>query len=236
MPNDPDPNQIEDEEELQRRIDEQTDAEYAEIFRKKSYSPQKQAAPATPQEQGLVDELGIEDIYQPIVGAHGKVFCAAGRDAPLAVFEDDFLVLHPPQKPLTEDGPEETIQIRMTEEGLLLDELGNVKKLASAKYRGRPIFYFGEQLEGTSKHFVVVKDFDGSYHYIFDSSENERLTADQAYKYRNKSFTGEISIFPELSSTLDETSEPIDNLEAYSPDSVGIPEARLDKPENQEST
>jgi hypothetical protein len=34
----------------------------------------------------LIDELGIQDIYEPMAGLDGKMFCTAGRDTPVAEF------------------------------------------------------------------------------------------------------------------------------------------------------
>ncbi len=130
-----DPDLVRQKELEQEAQDKETDEHYNKLFKRHPKDSDKpQRAP------GLADELGIEDIYQPLVGGHGKLFCAAGRDAPLVVFEEDFLVLHPAQKPLMEDdaGVEE-MQVQVNERGLLLNELGEVKKITAAKYRGRPI-------------------------------------------------------------------------------------------------
>lgn len=206
----------------QEAQDKETDEHYNKLFKKHSKDSDKPQR--TP---GLADELGIEDIYQPLVGGHGKLFCAAGRDAPLVVFEDDFLVLHPAQKPLMEDdaGVEE-MQVQVNERGLLLNELGEVKKITAAKYRGRPIYISGEQRENTYKHYVLAEDFDGTLHFIFDEDkEGERITADEAYRMRNATFNGELSKFSQLRSTLDEGDESFspDNYE-NGPDDVSSAE------------
>ncbi|HMO22000.1 MAG TPA: hypothetical protein PKC98_13670, partial [Candidatus Melainabacteria bacterium] len=51
----------------------------------------------------LVDELGIVDLDIPVYGGRGRVFSAAGRNAPVAEFTEDFLVLHPPQRPFEDE-------------------------------------------------------------------------------------------------------------------------------------
>lgn len=199
----------------QDRTDKTTDDEYERLFEETSKS-KKRSARAVHQ-SGLADELGIEDIYQPIVGGHGRVFCAAGKDAPLVVIEEDFLVMHPPQRPLQENETAEAFTIQTDERGLLLDELGVVKKIPQAKYRGRPIYYCGERKEGTYRFYAVAEDWDRSLHFIYDNAIEERLTADEVYRYRNKTHNGEIGKFPSLSSTLDdEQQEP----ERIDPDSV----------------
>lgn len=193
----------------QEALDKETDEHYNKLFKKHPKDSDKQ-----PRAPGLADELGIEDIYQPLVGGHGKLFCAAGRDAPLVVFEDDFLVLHPAQKPLMDDDAAcEEMQVQINERGLLLNELGEVKKITAAKYRGRPIYISGEQRDNTYKHYVLAEDFDGTLHFIFDQDkEGERITADEAYRMRNATFNGELSKFRQLRSTLDEGDE------SFSPD------------------
>ena len=123
----------------------------------------------------LVDELGIQDIYEPMAGLDGKIFCTAGRDAPVAEFNEDYLILHPPQLPLYEQGPEEEIVVSVDERGIVLDELGVAKKIPAAKYQGFPIYYFGEQKEGTLKHYAAVLTADERLVFIFDD-KGERLT------------------------------------------------------------
>lgn len=193
----------------QAAIDRETDEMYNRIFKLDPESQARKAELKVERKSGLADELGIEDIYQPLVGGHGKLFCAAGKDAPLVVFEEDFLVLHPPQKPLMDEAePVEEMVIQVNERGLLLNELGEVKKINSARYKGRPIFISGEQRDDTTKHFVVVEDYDGSLHFIFnDDLDGERITADECYRFRNTTHDGELTKFGQLSSTLDEAEE-----------------------------
>src|ERR1700738_1990933 len=88
----------------------------------------------SPQKEGplpLVDELGVEDLQDPIFGGRGRLFSTAGRDSPVAEFTKDFLVLHPPQLPFEESGQGESedIVINVDESGILLDELGRQKKI-----------------------------------------------------------------------------------------------------------
>jgi hypothetical protein len=57
-------------------------------------------------------------------------------------------------------GPEEEIVVGIDERGIVLDELGMPKKIPTAKYQGFPIYYFGEQKEGTLKHYAAVLTSD----------------------------------------------------------------------------
>jgi hypothetical protein len=153
----------------------------------------------------LIDELGIQDIYEPMAGLDGKMFCTAGRDTPVVEFAEEYLILHPPQLPFYEQGPEEEIVVNIDARGIVLDELGMPKKIPTAKYQGFPIYYFGEQKEGTLKHYAAVLTNDERLVFIFDD-KGDRLTTDDVYKLRNKSVNGEISQFPGLSCIIDDTS------------------------------
>ncbi len=163
--------------------------------------------------ESLVDELGIYDIYEPMADLNGKIFCTAGRDTPVAEFSDEYLIMHPPQLPFYETGPEEEIVLLVDDRGIVLNELGEAKKIPTAKYRGYPIYYFGEQKEGTLKHYAAVMTENENLFFIFDDT-GERLTTDAIYKLRNKSVNGEISKFPGLHCDLDDTSVEDDRIDA----------------------
>lgn len=150
----------------------------------------------------LVDQLEVQTIYEPLVGHEGKIYCPAGRDAPVVEFTEEYLIMHPPQVPLYEFGPEEDIVIMVDERGILLDELGEPKKIKAARFKGYPIYYFGEQKEGTLKHYAVVLSAQEMLHFILDK-DGERMTTDQIYKLRNKSIDGELSMYPGLVCDVD---------------------------------
>ena len=184
-----------------------------------STSPSQNSAPSQGQNHNndaepasLVDELGINDIYEPMADLDGKVFCTAGRDTPVAEFEADYLILHPPQLPFYEQGPAEEIVVSVDDRGIVLDELGIPKKIVTAKYQGFPIYYFGEQKEGTLKHYAAVLTNDDRLVFIFNDKE-ERLTTDDVFKLRNKSVNGEISQFPGLSCIIDDTTQVDDRID-----------------------
>lgn len=148
----------------------------------------------------LVDELGIHDLKDPLVDGRGRKFSAAGRSSPVAEFTNEFVVLHPPQKPFQEGdaGPAEEIMLEMDKTGVLLDEFGARKYIPGAKFNGHQLFYYWEQKPGTLKHYAVWFDDGGQHHYI--TVEGERLTTDVIYKLRNMTHDGELTRFKELTS------------------------------------
>jgi hypothetical protein len=149
-------------------------------------------------DQTLADELGIDEIRNPVFGGRGRIFSAAGRYSPVASFTDDFLVLHPPQKPFTETGPSEDISIRIDKRGVLLDELDRPKHISGAKYRGQQLWYLGERKIGTLKHYAGWFDQKDVPHKLYVN--NDALTTDIVYRLRNKTHDGEVSIFPDIKS------------------------------------
>jgi hypothetical protein len=149
-------------------------------------------------DQTLADELGIDEIRNPVFGGRGRIFSAAGRYSPVASFTDDFLVLYPPQKPFTETGPSEDISIRIDKRGVLLDELDRPKHISGAKYRGQQLWYLGERKFGTLKHYAGWFDQKDVPHKLYVN--NDALTTDIVYRLRNKTHDGEVSIFPDIKS------------------------------------
>jgi hypothetical protein len=145
----------------------------------------------------LADELGITDIYDPMVGKDGKVFCTAGRDAPIAEFTDEVLILHPPQRPLDDSSAGEDFSLHVDERGILLDEFGKPKKIPAATYKGCPIYYLGEQVAGTLTHYAAALAHDGSLHALFYEL-GSRLTTKDVYELRNKSAQGDLHEFPDI--------------------------------------
>jgi hypothetical protein len=98
-----------------------------------------------------------------------------------------------------------------------LDELGEPKRIRAAKFKGYPIYYFGEQKDGTLKHYAVVLTGHDILHFISDK-DGERLTTDQVYRFRNKSHDGEISIFPGLTCEFDSEDEQFEQGIDYEPE------------------
>lgn len=146
----------------------------------------------------LVDELGIEDIYEPLVATRGRLLSAAGRNSPIAEFTDEYVVMRPPQKPFQENGPSEDIVINIDEQGVLLDALGEKKKIPGARYKGKELYWLGEKKQDTLKHYAGWFDGQGNAHKLY--LQGEALTTDVVFRLRNKTHDGEISIVPELRS------------------------------------
>lgn len=146
----------------------------------------------------LADELGIEDLCEPIFGGRGRLFSAAGRESPVAEFTEQFLVLRPPQKPYSDHGPTEDVIIHVDESGILLDELGRQKHIPGAKFQGHAIFWLGEQKPGTLRHYGGWFDAEGKSHRLYVAGE--ALTTEIIFRLRNKTHDGEISIFPDVAS------------------------------------
>ena len=153
-----------------------------------------------PDDQTLAEELGIDDLGNPILGGRGRLFSVAGKNAPVAEFTDEFVVLHPPDRPFEEAdyAPAEEIVIMMDDVGVLVNEIGERKKVAGARFNGREIFYFWQQAPGTLKHYAVWFDDQGMHHYL--TINGQRITTDIVYKLRNMTHNGELTRFVELSS------------------------------------
>jgi hypothetical protein len=149
-------------------------------------------------DQTLADELGIDEIRNPVFGGRGRIFSAAGRQSPVATFTSDFLMLHPPQKPFTETGPSEDISIKVDKRGVLIDELNRPKHISGAKFRGQQLWYLGERKIGTLKHYAGWFDQKDVPHKLYVN--NEALTTDIVFRLRNKTHDGEVSIFPDIKS------------------------------------
>jgi hypothetical protein len=146
----------------------------------------------------FVDELGVEDIYEPIAGGRGRLFSTAGRNAPIAEFTNEFLVMHPPQMPFQEADQSETVTVVGDQYGILLDEFGYQKKMIGARYHGHVIFWLAQLNPGTTRHLVAWFDEDNVAHRLI--LNNEFVTTDMAYRLRNRTHDGELTIFPELQS------------------------------------
>ncbi|HEY9679942.1 MAG TPA: hypothetical protein V6C76_18210 [Drouetiella sp.] len=156
--------------------------------------------PAREGEISFAEELGIEELSDPIFGGRGRLFSAAGKHSPVAEFTEDFLIMHPPQLPFDEgdSGRAEDFITNIDEYGILLDELFRQKKIAGARFKGKDLFWLGEQKPGTLKHYAGWFDKQMIPHLLFVNGEP--ITTDVVFKLRNKTHDGEISIFPDLES------------------------------------
>ena len=146
----------------------------------------------------LVDELGVKDIRRVLFGGHGRLFSAAGRESPIVEVDDDFLIMHPAGKPFDSEGKSEDIKLQVSKRGVLLDELDREKSVPGAKYKGHSLWCLGERKPGTSKFFVAWFDESGKPHLL--TFKGEKMTADHAFRLRNKTHDGELTINEEVGS------------------------------------
>lgn len=148
--------------------------------------------------QTFAEELGIEDLSDPIFGGRGRIFSAAGKYSPVAEFTEDFLIMHPPQMPFDESGKSEDFVVNVDDSGVLLDELNRQKKIAGARFKGHELYWLGETKPGTLKHYAGWFDKHDIAHLLYVNGEP--ITTEIIFKLRNKTHDGEISIFPDLES------------------------------------
>jgi hypothetical protein len=177
---------------------EQNNEDYSPDADEPDRPPMKAPDLRRPEEIPLAEELGIEDLFNPIFGGRGRLFSAAGPRSPVAEFTDQFLIMYPPQKPFAESGPSEDFVNRVDNRGVLLDELGKPKYVISAKYKGNTLWYSGEQMPGTLKQYAIWFDPEGNVHMLYVNGE--ALTTDIVYKLRNKTHDGELSTFADVES------------------------------------
>ncbi len=145
----------------------------------------------------LADELGIEDIYDPMFGMDGKVFCTAGRDAPIAEFTDEVLILHPPQMPLDDSSSGEEFSLRTDERGILLDEFGARKENPGGNVQGLSHLLCRRTKNRYAQALCLALAPDGGLHAIF-YDHGQRLTTQDIYELRNKSAEGDLSEFKDI--------------------------------------
>jgi hypothetical protein len=149
-------------------------------------------------EMSLADELGVEDLMDVLFADRGKLFSAAGREAPIAEFEEDGVTLRPPQLPYKDEPPGEVIVYKHDAHGILLNEFGEQRKIVGAKYKGHAIYVIAEQKPGTVKHYAAWFDPEMQPHKFYVNGD--ALTSDMLFRIRNRTHDGEISVFPEITS------------------------------------
>jgi len=153
----------------------------------------------------LRDELGIEDLSDPVMGGRDRLFSAAGPDSPIAEFTEEYVILHPPQIPFNEEDFDDSLGDRVSPRGVLLSATGNEVKITGAKFRGRPIFCLGTRDDDTGKRLVAYFDEAGSTCYLIH--EGQLLTYYNAVVIRNKTHNGDISNTAGLISSADVSAE-----------------------------
>lgn len=151
----------------------------------------------------LADELGVQELGDIVFVDQGRLFSAAGRTAPIVeLTDDDDLLIRPPEKPLSDDGPIESIEIREDDRGILLNELGERRKILGVKFRGNALYYLGAKApEGTQRHYVGFFDSSGNVCRLY--LQGRIVTTDIVYKLRVRTHDGELGVFPELTDDPD---------------------------------
>lgn len=146
----------------------------------------------------LADELGVQELGDIVFVDQGRLFSAAGRSAPIVeLTEDDDLLIRPPEKPLSDDLPVESIKIREDDRGILLNELGERRKILGVKFRGSALYYLGDKApDGTQRHYVGFFDASGNLCRLY--LQGRAVTTDIIYKLRVRTHDGELGVFPEL--------------------------------------
>ena len=146
----------------------------------------------------LADELGVHELGEIVFIDNGRLFSAAGRSAPIVeLTEDENLLMRPAEKPLSDEIGTESIEIRIDDRGILLNELGERRKFAGVKFKGRSLFYMGETVPDTFKHYVGFFDPTGNLCKLY--LQGRPVTSEIIYKLRVRTHDGEIGVFPELS-------------------------------------
>lgn len=144
----------------------------------------------------FADELGIEELTDILHGHKGRIFSAAGRESPVAEFAANGVLLRPAQKPYSDEDPGEIIIFGVDPRGVLLNELGQPRKIVGAKFKGHHIFTLAETKPGTVKHYAAWFDDENRTHKLY--VQGQALTSDMIFRIRNRTLDGEISIFSEI--------------------------------------
>lgn len=150
--------------------------------------------------QTLAEELGIGDSLDPVFSSRGRLFSTAGPESPVAEFTEEHLILYPPQKPMVEDTFAEEISIHANREGVLLNELGEPRKIPKTYFRGHELVCLIERSPVSGKYLVAWFDEKSTPHRLF--FQGVELSIPVAFRLRNATHDGELSIFPDL--TTDE--------------------------------
>ncbi len=145
----------------------------------------------------LVKDLGVADLSRTYVRMDGREFAAAGTKYPVVEIDYFGMVMHHPDKPLCASDKEELISVEHDEHGIVLNELGERRKVAGARFRGRELFWHRDTIPESTRHYVAWFDEEWKPHSIF--LVGNRLTVDMVLKMRSRTVNGELSVFPEVS-------------------------------------
>ena len=144
----------------------------------------------------LIDDLNVQDLHRTYVRLHGREFAAAGREIPVAEIDELGLLMHHPDQPLSADRQPQGIASGNDEQGIVLNELGERRKIIGTRFHGREVFWHSDTVPGTTRHYVCWFDEDGNTCGIF--LDEMRLTVDAVHKMRSRTIDGDLSFFPEL--------------------------------------
>lgn len=151
-----------------------------------------------PTEKSFAEELGIVDLGDPILASRGRLFSVAGPDHPVAEITEEYVVIHPQDKPYQQEdiAPSENIVFNMNDRGIILNEIGEPRKIPGARYNGYEVFVYWKLRAGTLFHFVVFFDQDDVPNFL--TINGHRLTTKEAYKLRNMTHNGDLTHFPDI--------------------------------------
>ncbi len=161
--------------------------------------PKQNPAIKAPIEKTFVEELGVVDLEEnPIQAKHGRLFSVAGPDHPVAEFTEEYLVMHPSDKPYQQEdeGPSEDIVFRMDNRGVILNEIGEPRKIPGAKYNGQDLWIYWKLRPRSLWHYVIFFDQEDAPNFL--TINGHRLTSDLVYKLRNMTHNGELTHFPDI--------------------------------------
>jgi hypothetical protein len=156
---------------------------------------------SAPKEESFRDELGVEDLSNPVSGSRGRLFSTAGRESPIAELTEEYVILHPPQKPYNEEDFDENISERISPRGVLLSAIGIEIKIPGAKFRGHPLYCLSIKDDQTGKRLAAYFDESGTPRLLF--FEGKVVTHFQAVMLRNKTHNGDLSNTAGLVSSAD---------------------------------
>lgn len=148
------------------------------------------------QEMSIIEKLGVEDLHKTYVLMNGREFAAAGKEIPVAEFDDFGLVMHNPDQPLSNESVPELILTRYDEHGIVLDELGEKRKIIGARYHGREIYWHKDVVPDSTRHYIAWYDDEWKAYALY--LEDVRLNVDIILKLRARTLNGELGMFAEL--------------------------------------
>lgn len=140
------------------------------------------------------------ELLDPIFAARGKLFSTAGRNTPVAELTEKFLIFYPPDKPLEENKTGQEILLEKSKEGILLNALRELRTISGARFKGQQLFCLAEKNSSTGRYPAAWLDKDGRVHKLY--WQGEELSIQAAFRLRNRTYNGELGIFPDLTTDV----------------------------------